>query len=469
MTAQHQGRHTEQVGGRGYAREPAAHHLPHHTKTAEQEDQPQNHHAGRIGQILDAGDGLEGQLEQQAGHDTKIHIVPAIVIGMIPASPLHLGLTAGGGVIGVIQGSQSGGRVLLQVQAAIEQAVRQRAVLLVHKADGAFSVPVGRVVTFGGQTGIARLPERHHHHKGSQYQPQHQSSPAVTEIASQPATLPKTAGRAKPVQRQQRQKDRSTAQRREIQRPGCVGRNTGHRDGHRILGIGAAVPAGRQRQRAHLAGQVQADGMGAWRLGAHLPGPEGIQPAVGFVGGFNLEEKSAVGVQRVGIVVDQSIQMQIVDGPVQIQKAQVGALLVQCIGTVAPPYVHIGVQIIHQLERLVAVGIEVGHIAHKHFRPQGCHRQQRYHKAQTAPPQGTKPCQTEPCPSAQRRHCQHPEGVKPHVEAGPMVGTQAEHPGGRPQARRPAQIHRADAAVGQYRLKHPEYARDERRCNQSQH
>ena len=88
---------------------------------------------------------------------------------------------------------------------------------------------------------------------------------------------------------------------------------------------------------------------------------------------------------------------------------------------------------------------------------------------QTAPPQGTKPCQTEPCPSAQRRHCQHPEGVKPHVEAGPMVGTQAEHPGGRPQARRPAQIHRADAAVGQYRRKHPEYARDERRCNQSQH
>ena len=78
----------------------------------------------------------------------------------------------------------------LQIQAAIQQAVGQCAVLLVDEADGALTVPECGVVIFCSKAGVARLPEGHNHHKGGQNQTQHGSCGAVAYIARQPAAVP---------------------------------------------------------------------------------------------------------------------------------------------------------------------------------------------------------------------------------------------------------------------------------------
>ena len=71
------------------------------------------------------------------------------------------------GIVGVVQRQQLGGRVGLQVKAPVQQAVRQRAVLLVDEADRALPVPERGVVIFCGKAGVARLPERDDHDEGS--------------------------------------------------------------------------------------------------------------------------------------------------------------------------------------------------------------------------------------------------------------------------------------------------------------
>ena len=59
---------------------------------------------------------------------------------MVPQA-VDLGRFAGGGIVGVIQRQQLFRRVLHQVQAAVQQTVGQRTVLLVDKADLALVIP----------------------------------------------------------------------------------------------------------------------------------------------------------------------------------------------------------------------------------------------------------------------------------------------------------------------------------------
>ena len=190
LAAQHHSGHGQQVRGRCGLREPPAHGLPHHAEAGGEEQQPQNDHAGRIGQILDAGQRLKGQLEQQARHNAKIDVVAPIVEGVIPVDIVDLRRIPCPGIVGVLQRQQLGGRVGLQIQAAIQQAVGQCAVLLVDEADGALTVPECGVVIFCSKAGVARLPEGHNHHKGGQNQTQHGSCGAVAYIARQPAAVP---------------------------------------------------------------------------------------------------------------------------------------------------------------------------------------------------------------------------------------------------------------------------------------
>ena len=103
------------------------------------------------------------------------------------------------GIVGVVQRQQLGGRVGLQVKAPVQQAVRQRAVLLVDEADRALPVPERGVVIFCGKAGVARLPERDDHDEGSQHKTQHGGCGTVTDVARQPAAVPQPAGRAQAV------------------------------------------------------------------------------------------------------------------------------------------------------------------------------------------------------------------------------------------------------------------------------
>lgn len=122
----------------------------HRAETCQQEQQPHHDHAGRIGQVLDAGDSLEWKLKQKTGHDAEIDIIASVIIGMVPQA-VDLGRFAGGGIVGVIQRQQLFRRVLHQVQAAVQQTVGQRAVLLVDKADLASRGPRRRHYNFQWQ------------------------------------------------------------------------------------------------------------------------------------------------------------------------------------------------------------------------------------------------------------------------------------------------------------------------------
>ena len=247
---------------------------------------------------------------------------------MIPQAVDLCGI-AGGGIVGVIECQQRFRRVLLKIQAAIEQAVRQRAVLLIHKAYLALVVPERDVVVFGRKAGVARLPERHGHHKGGQNCGQHGTGGTVADIARQPAAVPQAALRAQCIDGQQRQKYRSAPQQREAQRARCVGRDAGEGDGDRKLHKCGAVARGGQFHRADTSGQIQTDGLAAGRLGRHLPGAEVVQVGVCFVGGVDAEVEEAVPMQRVGVIIGQTIHAQVIDGLVDVQKAHVGVAFVQ--------------------------------------------------------------------------------------------------------------------------------------------
>ena len=128
LTAQRYGGHGQQVRCGGRLREPPAHGLPDDAEAGGEEDQPQQDHAGRIGQVLDAGQCLKRQLEQKTRYNAKIDVVAPIVKGVVPVDVVDLRGVARPGIVGVVQRQQLGGRVGLQVKAPVQQAVRQRAV-----------------------------------------------------------------------------------------------------------------------------------------------------------------------------------------------------------------------------------------------------------------------------------------------------------------------------------------------------
>ena len=377
LTAQRYGGHGQQVRCGGRLREPPAHGLPDDAEAGGEEDQPQQDHAGRIGQVLDAGQCLKRQLEQKTRYNAKIDVVAPIVKGVVPVDVVDLHGVARPGIVGVVQRQQLGGRVGLQVKAPVQQAVRQRAVLLVDEADRALPVPERGVVIFCGKAGVARLPERDDHDESSQHKAQHGGCGAVTDVARQPAAVPQPAGRAQAVDGQQRQKYRAEAQNREIQRARRVGRDAAEGQRHRELRVGGAVPGSGQRQHPDGAGQVQADDLGARGLQPHLPAAEAGQLGVGGVGALNGEDHGAVGVERLGVVADQTVKLQVVDGLVNVEEPQIGAALVERDRADAAPDVDVVVKVIDELKRRVAVGVEVGHIADEHLQPQRRDGQQR--------------------------------------------------------------------------------------------
>ena len=68
------------------------------------------------------------KLEQKARNNAKIDVVAALVVSNIPQG-IGRGLLTGGSIIGVRHLLHRGGRVLFKIQTAVEQAVRQSAVL----------------------------------------------------------------------------------------------------------------------------------------------------------------------------------------------------------------------------------------------------------------------------------------------------------------------------------------------------
>ena len=81
--------------------------------------------------------------------------------------------------------------------------------------------------------------------------------------------------------------------------------------------------------------------------------------------------------ERLGVVADQTVKPQVVDGLVNVEKPQIGAALVERDRADAAPDVDVVVKVIDELKRRVAVGVEVGHIADEHLQPQRRDGQQR--------------------------------------------------------------------------------------------
>ena len=411
---------------------------------------------------MDAGDSLEWKLKQKTGHDAEIDIIASVIIGMVPQA-VDLGRFAGGGIGGVIQRQQLFRRVLHQVQAAVQQTVGQRAVLLVDKADLALVIPEGDIIIFSGKAGVARLPERHNHHKGGEDRGQHRTGGAVADIACQPAAVPQAALRAQSVDGQQRQENSDAPQQRELQRARRVGGDAGKGDGHREGCKGRAVAGGGQLHCADVARQVQADNLAAGRLGRDLPGAEVVQLRVGFIGGIDAEVEEAVPMQRIGIIVGQAVHAQVIDRLVDVKEPHVGVVLVQRDTPLPPDDVDVGVQVFQQLERLVAVGVEVGHVAYEHLAAQGRRQQQRHHEPQSPAAKAAQPGHTEGRPAAQCRDGRQAESIKPDGQPRAMVGAQGKHPGGQPQASRPAKITLPYTAASHFGRGQPQCQRDNSR------
>ena len=160
--------------------------------------------------------------------------------------------------------------------------------------------------------------------------------------------------------------------------------------------------------------------------------------------------------QRVGVIVGQAIHAQVIDGLVNVQKAHVGVAFVQRDTPLPPDDIDVGVQIIQQLERLVAVGVEVGHIAHKHLAAQCRCQQQRHHEPQPAPAEAAQPGHAKRCPAAQRRNGNQTERIEPGGKPRAVVGAQGKYPGGQPQAHGPGKILLPHTPPGQFGRGHPQ-------------
>ena len=81
--------------------------------------------------------------------------------------------------------------------------------------------------------------------------------------------------------------------------------------------------------------------------------------------------------ERLGVVADQTVKLQVVDGLVNVEEPQIGAALVERDRADAAPDVDVVVKVIDELKRRVAVGVEVGYIADEHLQPQRRDGQQR--------------------------------------------------------------------------------------------
>ncbi len=134
---------------------------PHQAEAGGKKQQPQNDHAG----AHKPNSGYRSAPQTAAGTKDTVQCQnrrsSAHCKGVVPVDIVDLRRIARPGVVGVVQRQQLGGRVGLQVKAPVQQAVRQRAVLLVDEADRALPVPergvvifVARPVLLGSQNGM---------------------------------------------------------------------------------------------------------------------------------------------------------------------------------------------------------------------------------------------------------------------------------------------------------------------------
>ena len=172
--------------------------------------------------------------------------------------------------------------------------------------------------------------------------------------------------------------------------------------------------------------------MGARGLQADLPAAEAGQLGVGGVGALNGESDGAVRVERVCVVTDQTVKPQVVDGVVDVQKPQVGPPLVQRDRTQPTPNVDVLVEVVNELERLIAVGVEVGNVADEHFQPQCRDEQQRHNGFQPLAAKAVQPGGDKPGPAVQCCDGHETERIEADGQPGAVVGKAGEQPGGQP-------------------------------------
>ena len=167
--------------------------------------------------------------------------------------------------------------------------------------------------------------------------------------------------------------------------------------------------------------------------------------------------------QRVGIIVGQAVHAQVIDRLVDVKEPHVGVVLVQRDTPLPPDDVDVGVKVVQQLERLVAVSVEVGHVAYDHLAAQGRRQQQRHHEPQSPAAKAAQPGHAEGRPAAQCRDGHQAESIKPDGQPRAMVGAQGKHPGGQPQASRPAKITLPYTAARHFGRGQPQCQRDNSR------
>lgn len=105
-----------------------------------------------------------------------------------------------------------------------------------------------------------------------------------------------------------------------------------------------------------------------WVRGACRPTcqlPKRVSWVLARVSALDGEGDGAVCVEQVGIVIDEAVKPQVVDGAVDVQKPQIGPALIQRNRAQPAPDVDVLVEVVNELERLIAVGVEVGNVARR--------------------------------------------------------------------------------------------------------
>ena len=172
--------------------------------------------------------------------------------------------------------------------------------------------------------------------------------------------------------------------------------------------------------------------MGARGLQADLPAAKAGQLGVGRVSALDGEGDGAVCVEQVGIVIDEAVKPQVVDGAVDVQKPQIGPALVQRNRAQPAPDVDVLVEVVNELERLIAVGVEVGNVADEYFQPQRRDEQQRNNGFQPLADKAAQPGGDETGPAVQRCDGHETERIEADGQPGAVVGKDREQPGGQP-------------------------------------
>ena len=90
------------------------------------------------------------------------------------------------------------------------------------------------------------------------------------------------------------------------------------------------------------------------------------------------------------------------------------------------------VEVVNELERLIAVGVEVGDVADEYFQPQRRDEQQRNNGFQPLAAKAAQPGGDETGPAVQRCDGHETERIEADGQPGAVVGKDREQPGGQP-------------------------------------